>query len=133
MVEHFYVMRERVTGNILILDDDRIQHLLFKKKIGLLNSGVDLVFFEDAELALDFIQKTPPAVVISDINLNQIDGWQFLDEVSKLNFKGDFFLLSGSIYPDDRNRAKSDSRVSGFFEKPIQEVDLVYILGLPTF
>lgn len=126
-------MRERVTGNILILDDDRIQHLLFKKKIGLLNSGVDLVFFEDAELALDFIQKTPPAVVISDINLNQIDGWQFLDEVSKLNFKGDFFLLSGSIYPDDRNRAKSDSRVSGFFEKPIQEVDLVYILGLPTF
>lgn len=126
-------MRERVTGNILILDDDRIQHLLFKKKIGLLRSGVDLVFFEDADLALEFIQNTPPAVVISDINLNQIDGWEFLDEVSKLNFKGDFFLLSGSIHPDDRNRAESDPRISGFFEKPIQEVDLVYILGLQSF
>lgn len=123
-------MSEITKRKILVLDDDRIQHLLLRKRVAILQIDVDLIFFEDAELALDFIQTSPPDVVISDINLNKLDGWEFLEKVKQMNFTGRFYLLSGSIYPDDRIRANADSRVAGFFEKPIQESDLVYILGL---
>lgn len=123
-------MNEFPRRKILILDDDKIQHLLFRKRVGLLKSEVDLFFFEDAFSALNFIQSTPPDVVISDINLNKMDGWQFLEEIHRSDFKGKFYLLSGSIYPNDRHRANDDSRISGFFEKPIQESDLIFILGM---
>lgn len=115
---------------ILVLDDDKIQHILLKKRIVLLKDDIELVFFEDAVSALDSIKSDVPDIVISDINLNHSSGWQFLEEIKVTNFQGKFFLLSGSIHPGDRNRAIEDPRVSGYFEKPIQESDLNYILGI---
>jgi two-component system, response regulator PdtaR len=123
-------MNEVPKRKILILDDDKIQHLLFRKRVAQLKSEVELMFFEDAVSALNFLESSPPDVVISDINLNKMDGWQFLEEIYKADFKGKFYLLSGSVYPNDRRRANDDSRVSGFFEKPIQESDLISILGM---
>lgn len=123
-------MLEASKRTILVLDDDKIQHLLLRKRIALLADEVQLIFFEDAILALDYIETSPPDIVISDIYLNKLDGWQFLEKVKELRLLGKFFFLSGSILQDDRIRAKKDSSVSGFFEKPIQESDLIYILGL---
>jgi CheY-like chemotaxis protein len=127
---HFSAMNAFAKKRILVLDDDKIQHLILKKRIALLDAGVELVFFGDTNSALDFIKSSAPDVVISDLNLNGTDGWQFLEQVNKLNFHGPFYLLSGSIDPGDRNRALKDSRISGFFEKPILESDLNYILGI---
>lgn len=123
-------MREALKRTILVLDDDKIQHLLLRKRIAILEVEVQLIFFEDALMALNYLQTSPPDIVISDINLHKLDGWQFLEKVKELGFSGAFFLLSGSILQDDRIRANKDSSVSGFFEKPIQESDLIYILGL---
>lgn len=123
-------MREGSKRTVLILDDDKIQHLLLRKRIALLKTDVQLIFFEDALSALDYIEKSPPDIVISDINLFHLDGWGFLEKVTELNYSGKFYLLSASILQEDRIRANKDSSVSGFFEKPIQESDLIYILGL---
>ncbi|MFN3997854.1 two-component system response regulator [Algoriphagus sp.] len=121
-------MSHSLKRKILVLDDDKIQHLLMRKKLSLMNIDVDLIFFEDVAQALEFIESTPPDVVISDINLNKMDGWNFLEMLKNLNYKGSFFFLSSSIFPDDRNRANEDSFVTDFFEKPIRESDLNYIL-----
>jgi len=114
---------------ILVLDDDKIQHLLFRKKVMLLKYEIDCVFFEEATSALSYIETSPPDIVFSDINLHKLDGWQFLEMLKNLSYQGKFYLLSGSIHPDDRKRAKKDPSVSGFFEKPIQESDLINILS----
>ncbi|WP_332913131.1 response regulator [Algoriphagus boritolerans] len=108
-------MSDFTKRKILVLDDDKIQHLLFRKRVAILKIDIDLIFFEDALSALDFIAASPPHVVISDINLNKMDGWEFLEEIHGLGFNGAFYLLSGSIYPEDRSRATKDERVSGFF------------------
>lgn len=122
-------MREASKRTVLILDDDKIQHLFLRKRIALLDFAVQLIFFEDVLMALDYIQTSPPDIVISDINLHGLDGWQFLEKVQELGFSGAFFFLSGSILQEHRIRANKDSSVSGFFQKPIQESDLIYILG----
>jgi two-component system, response regulator PdtaR len=123
-------MSEASKRIILVLDDDKIQHLILRKRIAVLKVNIELIFFEDANSALDYIETSPPEIIISDINLHKLDGWQFLEKVKELRFLGKFFLLTGSILQEDRVRANKDSSVSGFFEKPIQESDLIYILGL---
>lgn len=122
-------MSEATKTKVLVLDDDRIQHLLLRKRMLLVSSEIELTFFEDAHFALDAIATSPPDIIISDINLFKSSGWQFLEKVKAMNFRGKFFLLSGSIHPDDRRRAAEDAFVTGFFEKPIQESDLIYILA----
>ena len=115
---------------ILVLDDDKIQHLLLRKRIALMETDIETIFFEAADAALDFLRTNSPDIVISDINLSHSSGWDFLDRVKALDYKGKIFLLSGSIYPGDRTPANEDPVVSGFFEKPIQESDLNFILGI---
>lgn len=114
---------------ILVLDDDKIQHLLLRKRVAFLKPEIDLIFFEDAGSALKYIETSTVDIVISDINLNKHDGWQFLEELKVLNFSGRFYFFSGSINPEDRRRATMDSSVTGFYEKPIQESDLINILS----
>jgi two-component system, response regulator PdtaR len=128
-VPNFYKMNDSARKKILVLDDDKVHHFLFRKRIGLLNFDIDMFFFEEVAEAVQFIESDPPDIVVSDINLNKMDGWEFLDLLKELNFKGRFYFLSSSIFPGDRNRAKADSFVTDFFEKPIREADLNYILS----
>ena len=88
----------------------------------------DLKFFDQASDALSFLSEAPQAVVISDLNLGVMEAWEFLDSLFSQGFQGKFFLMSSSIINSDRVRANADSRVSGFFEKPLSETDLIQIL-----
>lgn len=113
---------------IVVLDDDRIQHILLRKKIQHLTPEVQLNFFESASGVLEFLETESPDVILTDLNLDQMDGWGFVDELAKLNYQGRLYILTGSIMADDRIRAASDPRITGFFEKPLSETDLLRIV-----
>ncbi|RIW12574.1 response regulator [Algoriphagus lacus] len=114
---------------ILVLDDDRIQHLLLQKRFNLISKEIELATFERAVEALEFLKKNSVDKVLTDLNLGVMDGWEFVDELEKINFTGRLFFLTGSIVPEDRRRAEEDPRITGFFEKPISEADLIQILN----
>ncbi|GMQ29453.1 hypothetical protein Aconfl_20960 [Algoriphagus confluentis] len=88
----------------------------------------ELRFFDQPSEALSFLATTPQAWVVSDLNLGEMDAWEFLDALSGQGFRGKFFLMTSSIINTDRIRASADSRVFGFFEKPLSEADLIQIL-----
>lgn len=114
--------------SILVLDDDKIQHLLLRKRVNLITYNVDLKYFDKAIDALNFINENPVDMILTDLNLGIMDGWEFVEELEKVSFGGKLYLLTGSVLPEDRKRAESDPRISGFFEKPISEFDLIQIL-----
>lgn len=114
--------------SILVLDDDKIQHLLLRKRVNLITTDVELKSFEKAVDALNFISYNRVDMILTDLNLGIMDGWEFVDELDKVSFGGKLYLLTGSVVPEDRKRAERDPRISGFFEKPISEFDLIQIL-----
>ncbi|GMQ26766.1 hypothetical protein Aoki45_34490 [Algoriphagus sp. oki45] len=113
---------------LVVLDDDKIMHLLLRKRINLLGIKSNLKFFDQASEALDFLAGTPKALVISDLNLGDMEAWEFLDSLFSQGFQGKFYLMTSSIINSDLVRANDDSRVSGFFEKPLTEDVLIQIL-----
>jgi CheY-like chemotaxis protein len=123
-------MNDPSITKILFLDDDKIQHLLLKKRVSLLAKDVQIKFFERASEALEFLTTNSVDLVITDLNLGVMDGWEFLDELEKIKFQGKLFFLTASVMPEDRIRAGKDHRVTGYFEKPISEMDLIQILNL---
>jgi response regulator RpfG family c-di-GMP phosphodiesterase len=126
-------MSDSVTYRIVVLDDDKIQHLLLRKRFQSISKEIELIAFDQVEEAIAYLDSHAVDQVLTDLNLGLFSGWDFIDELEKINFKGGVFFLTGSILPEDSRRAAQDTRISGFFEKPLSETDLMQILRAKPF
>jgi CheY-like chemotaxis protein len=66
-------------------------------------------------------QGAIPDLILLDLDMPVMDGWEFLDAFSKLPIAKQVcvFILTSSIHPIDREKAKNYSQVKGFFSKPL--------------
>lgn len=123
---------------LTLVDDDDVfvfltTRLLEKHKL------VDFIkIFDNGYDALVFIKENLgniealPDIILLDLSMPIMDGWQFLDEFVKINpkigKKITVFICSSSISPDDVARAKSINAVSDFIIKPMTKDKLIEII-----
>lgn len=75
-----------------------------------------------------------PDIILLDINMPIMDGWQFIELYSALieqhpTKEIKLYLLSSSIDLNDHKKAKALSAVNGFIIKPIKKEDLIHCLA----
>ena len=122
--------------SVCIIDDDSIYQMLAKRLISL-NHLSDVVFEygdgREAYLALKQMHdqgEKLPDVIFLDINMPIWDGWDFLDEIVKLELQQtlEIYMVSSSTSPYDREKAESYPLVKRFLTKPLEIEDLKSIL-----
>lgn len=123
---------------ILIIDDDEIFVLLNSKVITSIESSAEIVDFEDGELALNYLHEiidNPnllPDIILLDLNMPILDGWEFLAEYQKIFPKITkqihLYLLSSSISPYDMDKAKQIPEVTEFVTKPLSKDSFLNIV-----
>ena len=71
-----------------------------------------------------------PDVIFLDINMPIWDGWDFLDEIIKLELQHLFeiYMVSSSTNPYDKEKAESYPMIKGFLTKPLEIEALKLIL-----
>ncbi|WP_055442454.1 response regulator [Lacinutrix himadriensis] len=121
-----------------IVDDDDIYQFTIKKTIKSLNIAKNIIAFSDGEEALNFMienlnnDEELPDVILLDINMPIMDGFQFMEEYikikPKLGKKIIIYMVSSSVDTSDIERAKKISEVSDYIIKPIKENQLTTIL-----
>ncbi|MDW3222857.1 MAG: response regulator [Paracoccaceae bacterium] len=123
-------------GTILLVEDDTVTNLLHTRMIdrsGLVDH-VDIA--TDGIAALEYlndktIKDAPlPEVILLDINMPRMDGFEFLQEYAKLDaaaqpVKPMIIMLSTSVLRADQERAEADPNVFRFISKPIHAEDIV--------
>lgn len=114
---------------ILVLDDDKIQHLLFRKKLGFLFPEVVLFFKTTPSEAIDFLQENKVDLIFLDLNLPEMSGWDLVELFKKNSIESRLILVTGSVSTEDNERVKNDGFIHAIYEKPISESDLQEILG----
>ena len=123
---------------LTIVDDDDIFVFLTTKIIEQTNL-VDLIkVFGNGLDAINFLKENKnnvdalPDIILLDLNMPIMNGWQFLEEYNKLNptigKKITIYICSSSISPDDITRAKTISEVSDYIIKPITEDKLIDLI-----
>ena len=114
--------------SVCLIDDDPIFLMLAKRLISL-NKFSDVIFeYKDgyeAYLALKQMHdqgEQMPDVIFLDINMPIWDGWDFLDEIVKLELQHIFeiYLVSSSTSPYDREKAESYPSIKRFLTKPLE-------------
>ena len=124
--------------NIAIIDDDPIS--LFLTEMSLEKGGVSAKpkSFLSAEEALEALEvQSPdelPDVILLDLNMPTIDGWQFLEifqhlPAAKLRGKCAVYILTSSLDTADTVKADKNVLVKGIMHKPITPEDIGVILS----
>jgi CheY-like chemotaxis protein len=119
--------------DILIIDDDPAS--IFFTKYILNRTGLfkDITSFNSPEEGLTFIQQrildeSLQNIILLDINMPVMDGWQLLDEIKLLYARTCIYMLTSSTDVVDINRAKDHVLVTDILFKPlsIDKIDEIY-------
>lgn len=119
-----------------IVDDDPIYVLATKKVMDIAGFSNSIMVFTNGKIALDSLhaiikeKAQMPDVILLDLNMPVMDGWEFLDEFIKIeqSNKTTIFIVSSSINPEDITRAKTYENVKNYIIKPITDKALEKIM-----
>jgi len=120
---------------ILLIDDDDDDNFFHEREIRKINKTSLVISKDTGKKALEYLQSkqdTHPNLIFLDINMPGMNGWDFLNEYSKLDkslqSKVVIIMLTTSGDPEDRARARSWSFVSGYITKPLTKEIMVEII-----
>ena len=127
-------------NDVFVVDDDKIFHFIIKKLLVHNNINVSPKFFENGLQAIEGIKtklnkgENPPDLILLDINMPILDGWQFLEEFKaikdKLSKEIIIYIVSSSDDSTDKNKAKNyQSEVKNYYLKPMTADDLKEIFS----
>lgn len=104
---------------IFSIDDDILQLMVNRKIFNLLNSEIQLLIFEDSKNAFASIHAHYPELIFLDLNMPEMNGWDFLDAMKKDQLNIDVYILTSSVDPYDKKKAESYANIKGFLSKPL--------------
>jgi CheY-like chemotaxis protein len=110
--------------HFVLIDDDHVSNMLAKNIIRRNFEATEFSVFTEPEEALRFLETiTTPVVVLLDINMPTLSGWDVLDKIELFPKQTidmlKIYIVSSSIDIDDHERASRSHLVLGYLEKPI--------------
>ena len=120
-----------------IIDDDYIYVNLIKKIIDTKKLCENLMIFKNGKEGIEYFEtllqnfneaEQIPDVILLDINMPVMNGWEFLERFTKIKNKFEkqitLYVVSSSINITDIERAKSLSSVENYLVKPVNIAEL---------
>src|ERR1700694_208084 len=105
--------------DVLVVDDD--EAIRSTSAAILRGSGYSVAVAEDGDAALSFLGQREVGVVLLDLRMPRRDGFSVLEELTAPQL----VVLVSAYSVDEATRARADSKVVTYLEKPVQPERLV--------
>lgn len=111
---------------ILLVDDDEIERLKFKKSCSMARDSYIVVEAKNGEEALTILRENPKrfCLIVSDINMPKMDGFQFLIEIKKDSTLNTIPIV---VMSTSKNQVDIDKcneiGIDKYYSKPIKYLD----------
>ena len=107
---------------ILIVDDDKNIRYVMKERLEL--EKYTVITAKDGQEALDILDKTHVDLVIVDIMMPKVDGYEFTEELRTFNQDLPVLMVSAKQLPEDRKKGFI-SGIDDYMSKPIDSEELL--------
>lgn len=118
---------------ILVVDDDAIFLMLTEKYLQKINFDNVIRSFKNGKEVLEHLDSTYSDsikyIILLDINMPIMNGWEFLDAILTKNYYEDLdiYIVTSSIDLADINKANTYNVVREFISKPLSISNLTEI------
>ncbi len=119
---------------IFVIDDDPIHQKISEIKWRKVGMEDEVIPFLEADAALLFLRENQhipelmPDLILLDLNMPVMDGWDFLDEFGNLpqavHQRVRIYIVTSSVDLRDQAKATRYPFVSGYVTKPLNDADL---------
>ena len=108
---------------ILLIDDDGDDNFFHERAIRAINATEEIVVASNGFDALDLLKKRTrhPDLILLDVNMPKMTGWEFLNEYNKhfSDATSSIIVLSTSLNPDERLKVSHISQIKDYMAKPL--------------
>ena len=117
-------MASGVRGPVLVVEDDAETRLAYRALLE--HAGWSVQEASDGEEALLLAATHPPSVVVVDISIPRVDGWETTRrlKLDQRTSRVPVLLVTGHALDEDRRRAR-ELGCDGYLVKPISPTRLV--------
>jgi CheY-like chemotaxis protein len=133
-------MKDTMFNRVMIVDDTRIDRYIASHVLKKNQFAKEILEFDMATKAIDYLEQNQdspellPEVILLDIRMPEMDGFQFLERLAMLpqSLKQSccIVMLSSSLDPHDHNRAENNPVVKKFLNKPLVKENFEEIIEL---
>lgn len=118
------------TLSVLLVDDDPHVGNVFELVMN--HYHLPLTVMQDAESALSYLQTNSPDVVVMDLFLPGLDGYQALKQIRKNSLAPNAkFIATTAYYTAETEQDAANRGFDGYLPKPVNSNTLVpYILSV---
>ena len=120
----------------ILIDDDPIINLVHKKIIKKNDLEAEVTDFISGKKALDYLKNsndTEMNIILLDINMPEMNGFEFLDALLKSNTinceQFNIFILTSSLNNKDKEQAIQYPILKGYLEKPLDISNLQKLIA----
>lgn len=115
---------------IMLVDDKEISNFIMRKFIEIRIPDSKVIEFTNPVEAFQNIEESGPDVIFLDLNMPEMDGWQFLDQMKAESFTNPVAILTSSTSRLDMERAENYDNVVNFYVKPLNPEELSRIFEI---
>lgn len=115
--------REKMGKKILVVDDaENIRYLL---KTILELQDYDVTTCESGKKALRLMQQDKPSLLILDLMMPEMDGWEVMKQMRAKGIKVPTLVLTARVDDSSKQLTEEKYRAAGFITKPFLNEDLL--------
>ncbi len=123
----------------IIIDDDPVFNMLTRRLVEKNNFHPTPDMFTSGVKAKNLLQEiydsSDKYVIFLDINMPEMDGWEFLEAIASFADPANTFvvMVTSSIDSSDQERAKKNPFVVKYLSKPVISSDIIELKSLSVF
>lgn len=111
-------MTDSISRRIVCIDDDKIQHILIKKRLLNVDSTLEIIPFEEPLKTLDWLKENSADLIFMDLNFPGLSGWDLLEKIKEIS-STPVVVLTGNIGNEERAKREEFPQAIRLLEKPI--------------
>ncbi|MBO9700965.1 MAG: response regulator [Sporocytophaga sp.] len=126
-------MPEKKFNKVLLVDDDKINNYINLRLIRRIGLSEEIIVTNNGQEAINYLKKCGkkdlPTLILLDINMPVMDGFEFLEEFEKQDLntveRPMIVVLTTSTNTNDIKKVESSPIAAGYINKPLTEENLL--------